>query len=197
MQLRKSVIPPSYCISICSHWLTWLQRRSLSICCYSNSPWRFLEPIGGFSSTLTVGGVYLGQALVSLLLLVSLYLYSDTVRRISSIRSYLGFHLVCTYVPLLSWPVYLYYTNALRQGVGLALTLIVVVSLLRYDSLRINLLPLVFLTVLAVLSHRSAILLLGFVFLLILITVSLDLGNLNTEVLSLDYLLSHPFRCWH
>ncbi|MCP9941481.1 hypothetical protein KBY70_03560 [Cyanobium sp. ATX 6E8] len=87
-----------------------------------NSIWTPADFIGGLASTLTISGIYVGVYVVSFLLLFSIsqFYFSNATK----------YPILFSALALLSWPCFLGATNTLRQGMALA----VFVLLLNYRS---------------------------------------------------------------
>ena len=149
--------------------------RNIDICIYgtlNNTLYNYLEFVGSYAAGLTIFGIYFGQLLVTITLFIGLFSFINNIFRSISLNAsnpyiYLFSYLVTLCLSSL-YPFYNYYTNALRQGIGLGLTslflgLQLIPNNQKANSLRKGALFLIFF--LMIFSHKSTTF---FCFLLIL-----------------------------
>jgi hypothetical protein len=123
--------------------------------------WKPTEIIGGLVATFTIYNIYLGVYLASLILYLSLiYFFKGELKKNSF------YYLICIILLMLSWPLFLGTTNALRQGLSISI-FIALISVIKNNS-NFNLFfifKLLTLIIILALSHSYGLLLaINFIF---------------------------------
>ena len=146
---------------------TGMTGLNTDICSYrvvGTTMWRPIEFVGGYASTLTIDGVYLGVVVVTSWMVLGLSLLTrESSQRINSSRNWF----MMTAALLLTWPIHTYATNALRAGMCLGSIALVVASIISERTARSNVVG-ISAAVLMLFSHKLGILI-GLVFLSVIV----------------------------
>lgn len=150
--LIKLVLSLIYCMIIGQGLYGW----NSDFYSYKNSPntyWQPLELIGGYISTASIEGVFLGPYLVAFILSMSVFsvigVYVSTLPSNYRRKAYVIFLWFCF---MHTWPIITATTNAFRQGVALAFIYFFIAALMqekKIASLRNS--------VIAALSHKMGL----------------------------------------
>ena len=164
--------------------------RNVDICVYgrlNNRIYNILEPVGSISSGLTIFDIYIGQLIIAITIFSGLIIYIINILKqnlSNSSRSYIfNLSYICSISLCMLYPFYNYFTNALRQGIGIGLTALFLSLQLYFFSkekpkFKNAILTLVFLLMLA--SHKST------VFICILLLISFLVTKIIQYISSLN-----------